>query len=278
MPESILTISIAGLVAGFIFAMPIAGPISVLIVSNALNGKRKYSNQISIGASLSDFIYVFIAIFGITSFYSYYMPVIPYLLIAGSIFFIILGVNLYRQPVNLEYFEERSHVADVVKKSNRSGFYTGFMVNMFNATQFFSVLISSFFVISFVASLGLSTGGLEKKISNNIEEIGTMNGENIREKIPERFRQADIAPLKPHIVTDNNDEKSEASNLLVLSIFFATSISAGGLIWFLILAAILSRYRDKINVKVLNVLMRMFAISLCIMGMYFGFLGARQVI
>ena len=51
MLESILTISIAGLLAGFIFSMPIAGPISILITSNALKGRLRYCNLVNLGAS-----------------------------------------------------------------------------------------------------------------------------------------------------------------------------------------------------------------------------------
>ena len=39
MIESIITMSIAGFLTGFIFSMPIAGPISIMITSNALKGQ-----------------------------------------------------------------------------------------------------------------------------------------------------------------------------------------------------------------------------------------------
>ena len=64
MGESILTISIAGFLAGFIFSMPIAGPISILITSNALKGRLRYCNLVSIGASIADFAYVFVVFVG----------------------------------------------------------------------------------------------------------------------------------------------------------------------------------------------------------------------
>ena len=52
MAESLITMSIAGLLAGFIFSMPIAGPVSILITSNALKGRSNYCNRVTIGASL----------------------------------------------------------------------------------------------------------------------------------------------------------------------------------------------------------------------------------
>ena len=88
MGESIFTISVTGLLAGFIFAMPIAGPISILITSNALKGRLRYCNLVSLGASLADFTFVFIAVYGVTKLYSFYAPIIPYMYTAGAIFFI----------------------------------------------------------------------------------------------------------------------------------------------------------------------------------------------
>jgi threonine/homoserine/homoserine lactone efflux protein len=76
MIESIITISVAGLLAGFIFSMPIAGPISILITSNALKGRLRNSILVSIGASIADFTYVFIAVFSLTKLYSFYKPAI----------------------------------------------------------------------------------------------------------------------------------------------------------------------------------------------------------
>lgn len=273
MLESIITISVTGIIAGFIFAMPIAGPISILIVSNALHGRRKYSNQISYGAALSDFIYIFIAVYGVTSLYSYYKPAIPYLMLGGAFFFIFLGYRLFRRPVNVHKYEEKIHLTDLIKDSDRRGFYTGFMVNMFNPTQFIGGLISSFFVISFIASLGLNTGGLEQRLNNNVKEIGTINGKNLEEKIPERFRDIDnVSEVNSSANISNPD------SYLVISAFYAFSISLGGLAWFFLLAWILSQYRRLINIKVLTLLIRGFAITLCILGLYFGYLGTEQIL
>lgn len=273
MLESILTISITGFIAGFIFAMPIAGPISILIVSNALHGRRRYSNQISYGAALSDFIYIFIAVYGITSLYSYYKPAVPYLLLSGAFFFILLGYRLFRQPVDIDSFDEKTHMTDMIRDSEIRGFYTGFMVNMLNPTQFIGGLISSFFVISLIASLGLNTGGLEERLNNNVKEIGTINGKSLEEKIPDRFR---------YIGKENATRPSGGINkphyFLVISVFYAMALSLGGLAWFFLLALALTRYRRHINIRVLALLIRGFAITLCILGLYFGYLGAEQVL
>lgn len=270
MLESILTVSVTGFIAGFIFAMPIAGPISVLIVSNALNGKRKYCNQISRGAAVSDFIYIFIAVFGVTSLYAWYKPAIPYMLLVGAVFFIILGYTIFRQPVDVEHFDQKTHMTERIKNSESRGFYTGFMVNMLNPTQFISGLISSFFVISLVASLGFNTGGLESSLNNNVKEIGSVNGKNIEARVPEKFRN-----IEDQGAAEASAEQNYPSYFhVVISVFYAVSLSLGSLIWFYLLAWILSRYRSLINVKILTFLIKAFGISLCLIGLYFGYLGA----
>jgi len=59
MVSNFITISIVGLLAGFIFSVPVAGPISILITSNALKGKFWYSLKAAIGASFADFFLCF---------------------------------------------------------------------------------------------------------------------------------------------------------------------------------------------------------------------------
>jgi len=273
MLESLLIISVTGFIAGFIFAMPIAGPISILVVSNALNGRRKYGNKISTGAALSDFIYIFIAVYGVTSLYIYYRHLIPYMLIAGAFFFIILGISLFRRPVDIEQFEQKKHLTEKIRNSDIRGFYTGFMVNMLNPTQFISGLISSFFVISLLASLGLNTGGLETKLNNNVKELNSINGKSLEEKIPEEFRQI-----------ENEATRADTGTVypsyfhIIISIFYSLTLSLGGLVWFYLLAWVLSTYRRLINIKILTSLIKAFGISLCIIGLYFGYLGAKEFI
>ena len=89
--------------AGVVFSMPISGPISILITSNALKGRLRYCNLATIGASFADFVYVFGAVFGLTNFYSLYKPVIPYVLLVGTLFFLFLGYKISKTNVDLEH-------------------------------------------------------------------------------------------------------------------------------------------------------------------------------
>jgi threonine/homoserine/homoserine lactone efflux protein len=277
MIESTFTISIAAFLAGFIFAMPIAGPVSILIASSALKGRIHYSNMISIGASFADFIYVFIAVFGLTKLYSLYKPAIPYLFVIGAIFFIFLGIKIFKKPVDLEHYEDKRHITEKILHKEKGAVYTGFMVNFLNPTLFLSGLTSSFFVISFVASLGLNTGGLDLKIQNNVEEMTSIDSTKMR-----RTEAIQFDPIKK--MEMNTEKKNHAKKEqsypgyfhLIISTAYALFLAAGGVVWFYILAFLLSKYRSKINKKFLSVLIKGFGIILCILGVYFGFLGIES--
>jgi threonine/homoserine/homoserine lactone efflux protein len=280
MLESAVTISITGLIAGFVFAMPIAGPISILIVSNALNGKFLYSKNISFGAALSDFIYIFIAVYGITKLYTWYKPAIPYLFLGGAVFFIILGIKIFKTPFNPDNFEETSQVASRFNNEEKGGFYTGFMVNLLNPTLFISGLISSFFVISLVSSLGFNTGGLEMRMNDQVNEISSIEGTDLKQKInveklnkfAEEYNQGYNSSEKK----TKEEQEATPRNHLIMSFCYAFFLAAGGFTWFYILAYMLSKYRKRVNMKVLTLLIRVFGISLGLLGTYFGYMGASH--
>src|ERR1700685_1828448 len=110
MTESIITLSIVGLLVGFIFSVPVAGPVSILITSNALKGQLRYCNLVTIGASLADFIYVFAAVFGLTNFYSIYKPFIPYVLLLGTLFLLFLGYKISKTKLDIEHTDDKPHL------------------------------------------------------------------------------------------------------------------------------------------------------------------------
>lgn len=277
MLESVFNISLAAFVAGFIFAMPVAGPISILIVSNSLNGKVRYSNLVVAGAAFADFLYVFIAVYGLSKFYSLYKPVIPYLFIGGAIFFIFLGRKVFRTRIDMEDLQEGPQISDRIKSREKGGFYTGFMINLMNPTLFLTGLISAFFVISFVASIGLNTGGLNLRIDKNVKEISEIEGKQILDtsqiglEAIKKFEGMSKAKAVP-------EPEYPPYFHLVISICYALFISLGSLIWFRIFAYYLSKYRRKVNTRILAGLIKVFGVILIFLGLYFGYLGAGHFV
>jgi threonine/homoserine/homoserine lactone efflux protein len=276
MGASILTMSIAGLLAGFIFSMPIAGPISILITSNAFKGRLRYCNLVSIGASIADFIYVFIAVFGLTRLYSLYKPAIPYILLGGSIFFIILGYKIIKTKIDIEHLEDKSHLTEKIKKKEKGAFYTGLMINFLNPTLFIGVLTSSFFVISLIASLGFHTGGLATKMDQNVKEISNIEGKKIEKSQGLAIKQFDKIQMR--INKDHQEDLTTYPTYfhVVISICYAFFLSFGSIIWFFLMAFLIVRFRRHINVNVISAIIKGLGVVLCIIGFYFGYLGIRM--
>jgi threonine/homoserine/homoserine lactone efflux protein len=276
--ESILTLAIAGLVAGFIFSMPIAGPISILVASNALKGKLRYCNLVSVGASIADFAYVFIAVFGLTKLYSFYEPAIPYIYAAGSVLFFYLGYKIIKTKIDIEHLDDKNPLPDKIKKKVRGAFYTGFMINSLNPTLLIGALTSSFFVISLIASLGLHTGGLAIKMDQHINEINSNNSlktELTRDSLIKKIES--IKMLKSKIRPPDQTTYTQRFHLFI-SICYAFFLSLGNIIWLSLMAFLIVRFRKRINIRTISVIIKSLGVLLWLIGVYFGFLAVRILI
>ncbi|MCU0363345.1 MAG: LysE family transporter [Bacteroidales bacterium] len=269
MSESIITISIAGLLAGFIFSMPIAGPISILVVSNSLKGKVRYCNLLALGASFADLVFVFVAVYGITRFYSEYKPAIPYIMMAGALFIFYMSYRIARTKIDFEHIDEKVHVAEAIKRGGSGGFYTGLLVNFLNPTLFFGWLTSSFLVITIVSSLGFNTGGLDTMIGQSITEINNIGGNVVTKPELPGYLKFDTLPMlkktSPAIVP--------ASVLpynyhMIISLSYAAALSLGSIIWFMLLTQLIYRCRKWISVNTLNLVINSLGIVLGLFGMF----------
>ena len=277
MTESLFTISIIGFAAGFIFSMPIAGPISIMITSNALNGRLRYCNLLTLGASVADFLYILVAVYGISKLFSSYKWIIPYIMGAGAFFMLFIGYRIIRTKFDLEHIDEESELANKTKNKGKGAFYTGFMINFLNPTLFFGWLISSFIVLSFAASLGFNTGGLDSMIDNNLNQMEKIEGNNLeRPQIPSYMQFDTLKMMKK----ENRPQQSvilPAKFHLLVSLFYAFFLSVGSIIWFFILTVIMIRFRKQINIKILNWVIRSLGILLCLFGLFFAFSAVRML-
>ncbi len=268
--NSIITLSLTGLVVGFIFSMPIAGPISILITSSALKGKLKYCKLAAIGASVADFVYVFCAVFGLTRFYSFLKPAIPYVLLVGMIFLFFLGYKISNTRIDLKDIKDKSESPKITKGGN--GFLTGFLLNFLNPTLFFGWLTSSFIVISIISSLGFSTGGLDQRVDKSFNSINKKGEDSALKKMALSYLHLDSAQaeknrqsvaIKPH-------EKAPYFSVLS-SLLYSFFLSVGGVLWFFYLAYILSKHRHRVNIKVINGVIRSLGLALYLFGLFLGY-------
>ena len=260
------------------FSMPIAGPISILITTNALKGRLRYCFLVSIGASIADFTYVFIAVFGLTKLYSLYKPVVPYIFALGSLFFLYLGYRIIKTKIDIENLEDKSHLTEKIQKKGKGGFFTGFMINFLNPTLFIGVLTSSFFVISLIAALGLHTGGLAGKMDHNIKEISNIEGKKIENSsVLSSEKVQNFERLTGHVRKQDQTIYPVYFHLIISTIY-AFSISFGSIIWLYLLSFIIVRYRRRINLRIITLFIKSLGVILCIFGLFFGYLSARMFI
>jgi threonine/homoserine/homoserine lactone efflux protein len=271
MAVSLFSISIVGFLAGFLFSMPIAGPISILITTNALKGKLHYCYMAALGSSIADFVYVFIAIFGLTRFYSWYKPAIPYVMLAGCFFLIYIGFKVFKTKFDLEKVEDKSQRAEKIRKHTGGAFYAGFMINLLNPTLLINWLTSSFFIISFATSIGYDMGGLYGMIDKNVNAIGHIEGQEIHKKGTSSYFQFDSSKALDEELERQKADVKPPYFPLIASSAYALALAIGSIIWFFILAILLTRFRQIINVNIIQLVVKSLGVILCIMGIYFGY-------
>ena len=272
--SGIITISLVGFLMGFFLSIPIPGPIYLLIISNGLKGKLRYCIIAAIGASIIDFIYCFLAVFGFTKFYIFYNSVIPYILLGGAVFLVLIGVRTLKTKLKIEIIEKEDTEREekIHKKvKDKSGFITGIIMNLANPTLFIAWMISSFIVLSFVAALGFNTGGLDKVLDENVNKIEKTDASKIS--------QGDFK-IK-HLYVNKFENKSEVKKeviypkgfSLVISLTFSIFLSFGTIVWFSLLAYLLDKFRKVINIKSLNTTIRILGVVMAIIGVYMAYYG-----
>lgn len=275
MIESFITISLAGLISGFIFSMPVAGPISILIASNALKGNLKFCQFSAIGASVADFIYVFIAVFGLTKLYSLYKPLIPYMLFGGAFFLLYIGYKVFHTRLNLENVNNFRSLDKEIKKKESGAIYVGFMINFLNPTLFIGWLTTSFIMISFLASLGFNMGGLYSLIDQNVKDITKIEGGAIQQPQNHNYFQMDTTYIHKNEIKQQNLSSSPGNLTFFISLLYAFFISVGTIIWFYFFSLFLIRFRHRIKINIINMIIKSLAIILCFIGIYFGYAAFR---
>jgi threonine/homoserine/homoserine lactone efflux protein len=248
-----------GLAAGFVLSIPVAGPINILITSNALLGKLPYCIKVAIGAAIIEFFYVLIIVFGIVSLYDLYKPIVPYILIVGSIILIIVGIKVMRTKFDLTNINLKGIVKD--KIANKGGFLTGILINITNPSLFLGWLSTTFVIFSLASSLNLKTGGLDLIVKENLDTIKKINSEikskqKVDENIMERF---------------NNHNSSDELNPLILSFIYAGSLSIGSLVWLNFYARMIVKFRNKLKIGLISWIIRTLGFGLVLIGLFLAY-------
>ncbi|MCT4664311.1 MAG: LysE family transporter [Flavobacteriales bacterium] len=250
MIESIFTLGILGLLAGFVFSMPVAGPIGVVVTSNALKGRKRFCTRAALGASIIELFYVLIVVYGMAKLYNYYKDYVPYILLVGSVFILGVAYKIIKTKLDFEQFDENEDLNCKIK--NKGGLRAGMFLNLTNATLLFGWLSSSFVLLSFASSIGLNIGGLDMLLSQNMEilEEGTKALE-----------------------TTVQGEKTASD--FILSFVYALGVAIGGYLWFVLLTNLLIKYRKKFKVSHINRLIHVLGYVLVVIALFLIYEGIQ---
>lgn len=275
MLESLIVLSLAGLFTGIVFSAPAAGPITILIVSNALKGKKRYCHRVAYGAAIADLLYTFIAIYSFSHLYRFYEPYIPYIVAAASIFLIFIGIRLTRTQIDYEHMDDKSLLKD--KLRNKGGFRIGMMVNLLNPALFVGWLVSSFLVITLVASMGYSTGGLSDQINKTIKNI---DNESISKKIEEQRAALEnlIENMNDHKMEQSSPNQEPAKNgrLFFSSLLYAVMVTIGSTAWFYGMGNFMISRRKIFKLSAMNNIVNGLGYVLIIIGVYLAYSAIRD--
>jgi threonine/homoserine/homoserine lactone efflux protein len=177
-----------GFIAGFVGAVPVAGPVAVLVLRDALAGKKHEARQIAVGSAVAESFYAGIAFAGIGAAFDRFPVLLPISRIASAVILVLVGIYLMVKHPK----EEEAAAAKVVKA--RAKWLVGLSITALNPT-----LIASWTAV-----------------------VAVMHG-------------AGIASSNP-----------------LHALPFALGIGLGIMAWFVVLLALVGRYREKLAPNVVR--------------------------
>jgi threonine/homoserine/homoserine lactone efflux protein len=123
---AVLVVSLVALVFGFVGSLPMAGPIAILVVSNAANERYTAARRTAYGAAVAEGFYAFLAFWGFATFLAQHKIVLP--ISHGVTGVILVGLGIY-----FIRFEQKEETRG--PKSKRGGpFLVGFSIAAVNPT------------------------------------------------------------------------------------------------------------------------------------------------
>ncbi|MBD3408624.1 MAG: hypothetical protein GF419_00305 [Ignavibacteriales bacterium] len=282
----LVTLAAIGAITGFLFSMPVAGPVSVFITSQALKGKEHYAIRVAIGAVAADFVYCLIAVYGSAQLLGYFQQYMAYVLVVGAVLVVVVGYKISRTKIDVEELKagvvnpDRVNLDDrpllktlklrdkIRELRRRSGFAAGFTINIFNPTLLLTWLGASFIVISLAAATGLNVGSLNFLIDENkrmMEELDMEVSTNA-------YADSLLHNLQNNadVVADDADPRDRGSVFLA-ALGYTTALSIGAFLWLFIFIRLVVRYRAAFNIGILVKIIHGLGFVLIGLGVYLGY-------
>ena len=124
----VLASALAGFLLGFIGSIPVAGPISAIVVSRGIQGRFRSGVYLSIGAGIAEGAYAALAFWGVSTLLVRYPMVVPACKAAGAVILTVLGITMVRARTG-DIDENTNHRDTAV-----GSFLVGFTVSGLNPT------------------------------------------------------------------------------------------------------------------------------------------------
>ncbi len=96
-----LTVALIGFVVGWIGSIPVAGPISALVLTRGIQGRFRAGVFIAFGGGVVEAMYAFVAFYGFSTFSSKYPSILPLSSAAGAIVLTVLGITFVRKQTTI---------------------------------------------------------------------------------------------------------------------------------------------------------------------------------
>lgn len=280
--EILLTISVAGLIAGWIFSIPGGGPITVLTTANALQGRKHFCLSVAIGGALIDWFWAFVTIFGFTKIFKPESPFLPYLFFAGSLFLIYMGVVTAKKRIDLGQFKQRKTISSKRKVFElRKGFITGFMSALLNPSLALSWLGSTFLTMTFLSFLGFNVAGMDDSLKGIRDQLNHKEVvEVLAEQQPEAFEVFLHHETEHAIHSQEEAEKQGLSTwfIVLMAMCYGFFVALGTFLWFYPMALLIIKHRTKLKLSTANNFLKILGAILCCVGVYLFYLGFKLLI
>jgi len=126
---------LAGLILGFVGSIPIAGPISALVLERTLAGQPSRARGIGIGAALAESAYATVAFIGMGEVASRYPNLMAAAKVFGVIVLLVVAALLLRErDAAIETSPVRARVAHEERRALAHGIGAGFTIAILNPT------------------------------------------------------------------------------------------------------------------------------------------------
>ena len=200
----------------------------------------------------------------------------PTCCLSALVFLIYLGYKISKTKVDLEQIDEKNKVAK--KRKERGGFWTGFLLNFLNPTLFLGWLTSSFIIISIVSALGFNTGGLDKTVDTSFKTINKTGADTL-------LKNKTLSYLHLHASRIADAIATCGCNGFTAGVFFFSqpflclfSFAGQHHLVFLFGPTCYQKYRNKINIHVVNRVIQILGIGLCFFGLLLGYKAITMLV